>query len=376
MPGVFSIEPVTYLNIGSATGFLIAGVNVESFNVYNGDSADVLLISRNSSPTLSNSIPVQPLTNGTITGKGPWYASAQSGNIASLTVSSSAQLSPSPAQVAAQVAAQQVGIALYDVPSQTLPDLDGGGNAQFQNLTPLNPVNLTGAGLTGTKINFYNSYEIVIQALAAATGIVGACQVLLTFYNQVTDTIPIATVKWFIPANNPGAVTTVGQGPMRGNFMAIQIASQETAGTALTTLNKLSLTGSLRTNSNGDYWQSDGIPIGLTPSGAKTFSNELLIVTNVNVPASGTVRRGVLLYAGKATLTCENQDATGTLVGTLFQAVNPASSIWHGALPQNSTGTAEVVVDLILDRVPLIFSVTNNGAAAGHLMAAIIADRV
>lgn len=108
----YLLAPVTYLGIGQVTGFQIANAGTESFNVYNGDTTNVLLVSQQQTPQQSSSIPVQPLTNATITGRGAWYASAQSGKVSSVTVSSSAQLSPSPAQIAAQIALSGVSSAV------------------------------------------------------------------------------------------------------------------------------------------------------------------------------------------------------------------------------------------------------------------------
>jgi hypothetical protein len=370
---------VTYLGIGSSTGFMIVGANVDTFNIYNGDTNNVVLISQAQTPQPSNSLPVQPLTNATVNGPGPWYASAAAGAIASMTVSPGSQLSPSPGQVAIQTSLQLQGILtsapLYNVTNLVLPDEDAGGNPQFQNLTPITPVTLTGVGLVGTSIAFYSAYEVLARCLCAATAGTGACQVVLTWYNQVTDTVPLATVRWTVPANNPNAVNTVGNGPQRGNFLAVQVASLEALGTATTTLSKFSLTGSLRQAQN-DNWQSDGVIFGGNVSSAKTFSNQLCIVNNAVVPASGSIIRGILLYAGKVKLFAENPGATGTLIGTISQVAPPGGQIWHGAIPQNGTGSAPTLADLIFDRTPMQLAVQANTAVAGNVNVSIIADRV
>jgi hypothetical protein len=374
-----AMASVTYLGIGSSTGFMICGANVDTFNVYNGDTANVVLISQAQTPQPSNSLPVQPLTNATIIGPGPWYASAAAGPIASMTVSPGSQLSPSPGQVAIQTSLQLQGILtsapLYNVTNLPLPDEDAGGNPQFQNLTPITPVSLTGVGLVGTSIAFYSAYEVLARNLCAATAGAGACQVVLTWYNQLTDTVPLATVRWTVPANNPNAVNTVGNGPQRGNFLAVQVASLEALGTATTTLSKFSLTGSLRQAQN-DNWQSDGVIFGGNVSSAKTFSNQLCIVNNAAVPGSGSIIRGCYLYAGRVKLFAENPGGTGTFVGTISQVAPPLGILWHGAIPQNGTGTSPTLADLIFDRTPMQVSVQATTAVAGNVNIAIIADRV
>ena len=107
-PTAVSLSPCTYENIGYVTGFQIAPAGVGQFNVYNGDIENVLYVSQSKSPQLTNSLPVEPLTNATVGGgnNGAWYASAASGQtVAQVVVSGSSQISPSPAQIAAQIAA-------------------------------------------------------------------------------------------------------------------------------------------------------------------------------------------------------------------------------------------------------------------------------
>src|ERR1700729_361311 len=98
-----TISPVTYQGIGSGSGFQIIPAGAGDVNVYNGDIINVLLVSPSTTPGLSNSIPIQPLTNATISGKTAQYASALTGKVAEVTVSA-AILTPSPAQIALQIA--------------------------------------------------------------------------------------------------------------------------------------------------------------------------------------------------------------------------------------------------------------------------------
>lgn len=100
------IAPVTYEGIGTTLPIrIIQGGGQGSVNVYNGDILNTLLVSPSQNPALTNSIPVQPLTNATVDGTAPQYAVALSGTVASCTVSGAGQMSPSPAQIAAQISA-------------------------------------------------------------------------------------------------------------------------------------------------------------------------------------------------------------------------------------------------------------------------------
>jgi hypothetical protein len=170
------------------TGFQIANAAIGSFNVYNGDIANVLLVSSDQSPQLSNSIPVQPLTNATIIGNRPWYASALTGTIASLTVSSAAQLSPSPAQIAAQIELLD-GIPPSDNPKLLAVTLGGS----------------VGAGGTFTSshipIGQYNSWFGTSFGLAtsAGTGTTPYYRVTFNYSMAVDNYDPLEVADWVGP---------------------------------------------------------------------------------------------------------------------------------------------------------------------------------
>jgi hypothetical protein len=366
--------------------------------IANNDILNPLYVgeSPNTSSTSTDVTQVAPLGAVAFGSGKDWYGATDPTKTAQIFIMPGAtSWSPSPAQISAQlnalglakdtsvqattgavgqISGQFVSSGLYDVGVTNLPDLTGPGADQPVNLTPVNQVSLTGVGLIGTAIGFYSGYEIAMQCLAGATAIAGCCRVTLTFYNKVTDTIPVATVKWVVPSNNP-AVNTVGNGPMHGNFMAVQIASLEPSTVAnVTVLNKFSLTGSLRQTQN-DNWQADGVTFGANNSSAKAFTNEILIASP-SVGAGLGATRGILLYAGKARMFAENPGATGTFVGSIQEVTGSLSLLWHGAIPQNGTGTAPTLVDLILPREPVVFGLQNSGAAAGIVNVFITADRV
>lgn len=138
---VATLEPVTYQGIGVVTGFLAIPRNSGTVNVYNGDITNVLLLSTSPTPVLSNSIPVQPLTNATIEGGKPYYASAQSGTVATVTISASSQISPSPAQIAAQIGALGLATSSNQVVQTGAINNPGYGPAKDTSINAL-PVNV------------------------------------------------------------------------------------------------------------------------------------------------------------------------------------------------------------------------------------------
>jgi hypothetical protein len=100
---VAGISPVTLSIGGQPTQIVRSGSG--TVNVYNGDLTNVLLVSPDFSPALTNSVPIQPLTNATIDGTRAQYAVAQTGTCANVTIGNALQISPSPAQIAAQISA-------------------------------------------------------------------------------------------------------------------------------------------------------------------------------------------------------------------------------------------------------------------------------
>lgn len=362
--------------------------------IVNNDPVNPVYVGQSHSvaPTASDAFPLGPLNTLSLPAtQDIWIASAGP-TVQVFGIPDGTNWSPSPAQVAVQIntlglakdssvnalpggiAGQFVAAPLFSSGPTALPDQTGGGADQPINPTAISNVNLTGSGLNGCDVSFFSGYEIVMQMTANAAATVGLVKVTVLWFNQITDTIPIDEMIWTVPANTGGAIT-IGRGFHRGNFMAIQIASQEGSGTAVTTLTKLSISGSLR-QFVSDYWQSNGVSLIGTTSAAKAFTNQLIVVLAASIGAGVTVNRFGFLYAGRAHLFLENQSNVGTFVGALFSSTTPSGMLWEGAIPQNLTGANPVSVDLILPRQPVILNVTNNGAAGGSLNCTLIADRV
>lgn len=264
---------------------------------------------------------------------------------------------------------------LYPVPP-VVPTI-GAGGAVFVNVPPSDQVTIpnflnpaTGLfGILGTSVIYYNSYEISLS-LSQAAGTLGILQVTMYWFAQLTDVNPIYETVWDVPSN-VGGVLTIGNGPQRGNFLAIVIQNLDPTGAISY---QLSITGSQRSISN-DNWMAGGVQITQSPSNAKPFSNQLLVVTAASIAGSGaTLSRGCFLYAGKAHLHIANTAAAGTFVGTLLDSVTGQAVIWSQGIPE--IGTGPIDIDLILPRMPMTLTVVNSGAGAGTLTASLVADRV
>jgi hypothetical protein len=261
--------------------------------------------------------------------------------------------------------------ALFSVPNFSLLNMTAGGVLQPSNLIPADKVQLTSVGLTGTAIGFYTSYEVSINAAAGSVGSQGFVQIMLTWYNLATDTFPIDEVIWYIPANLAGALT-VGHGPNRGNFLAVQAAAVEVAGTTPTVLTQVSITGSQRPGADHNWYAAALPQEAATTSSARAYTSELVSVSAFPVAGPGTALRYCFMQAGRAHLHVENRTGAGTLTADLSDAPFGLTTVFHSAIPENSF----VDADLILPRMGMILTLTNTGAAAATVYATLVGDRV
>jgi hypothetical protein len=261
--------------------------------------------------------------------------------------------------------------ALYSAANVALLDQIG-TTLQPTNILPADKVALPGVGLIGTSVSFFTSYEIAVLATAGSAGSQGFVQIILQWFNLATDVQPIDEVIWYIPANQTGALT-VGHGPNRGNFLAVQAAAVEVATTPLTTLTQFSLTGSQRPGSDHN-WYSAALPQeGIaSASSARAYTSELVVVSAGSVAGPGSLLRYCFMQAGKAHLHAENRSANGICTVDLTDAPFGLATLLHSSLPQNGT----VDIDLILPRMGTVMTVANTGAAAGTIYVTLVGDRV
>lgn len=355
----------------------------QQVTIINQDIVNVVSIGRSNNIAFNsgNTAPINPLTPITVDASKAIYAIAPAGTASVVVIPGGAEWSPSPAQVAAQIALANAAVTVVNQGSINLPTLVGGtGSAQQPvNLSNVNPVAMTGVGLIGSNISQYESYEFVLSMSAGQNASVGINKLTLSWYDAPTDTIPIDEVIWYVPCSFTNSPTTVwGHGQHRGIYMVAQLASLEVLGiTPLNILNSARVTATQRPYQN-DWASSTGIPQELLPTSASVYSNELLAISGLSIPASTSIIRGVFLYGGKVHLHAENRLAAGVLIGDLTDAAQTLDTIWHSSVPENAAGTGPAVdIDLLFPRKPMILTVTNTSAgAAGSLYASIIADRV
>lgn len=368
-PTAQTIAPVTYQNVGVETGFLIVQRGAgDTINVYNGDIANVLLVSPNPTPSLSNSLPIQPLTNATIDGSRAQYASALSGTCSQVTVGAASQLSPSPAQIAAQINAlglakdTSVNNPAYGpVPVSYAPAKDTSvnnpayGPPTHTDTVTTNPLNVannistTGAPPiilstssinTGTQViaasgTYTNpartigqpGYEIFVQVKSAAASTAPFVQVVLQWVDSVTGQV-VGTDHWYLAGGNAAFQLYYGTGPTKGNQLNLSVNNIDAA-------NSTSISVILLQNSRTyvrDDWRNQTY---LTPptftNGTQDNAGNCVFSAFPALAANGTVTRLMPVYSGVV------QACFLTAAGTASFSVN-ANPQAAGNTPNLSAG--------------------------------------
>lgn len=253
------IDAITIPLIGSVLPAQICPSGSGTVNVYNGDVNNVLLVSPSQNPALTNSVPVQPLTNATIDGTKQQYGIALTGSCANVTVGNALQMSPSPAQVAAQISAlglatlaQQItqqtaiptNISTTGVPLLGAPaSLYNYSNAAVPANTGATPVLNAPAGAAVVNMGNYLSYDLraVVACNAAETS-----PFYLFRFDWCLDAAGASvayTELWGIPSTVAG-LTVIGNGPVRAQYLKVSMGTTGSSNTF--NLSTFLLTGTSR----------------------------------------------------------------------------------------------------------------------------------
>jgi hypothetical protein len=245
------------------------------------------------------------------------------------------------------------------VPAQPATTLGGLGNQ---------------AGLTVIPVSQFNAYEIVIDLGVALVG-GGAGQIMrvdVYFWDNLADNFPIEHIRWDCPSSStpsgPGSGTTTwGHGPVSGNWMAVTLTDK----TGLTggMLGYMSMSGSTRIYTSHD-WRSDSGLSSFTGSAATPYTNELCMVNALNIPASTTINRQIMLYSGRAFFHTGNAAAAGTINMQIVDDDQLEIVNLHPA--QSNTADEEIIMPRKLCWLNII---NTSGSAAGTANVALIADR-
>ena len=360
------LQPVTYQSIGQVTGFILVPRGSGQANVYNGDIANVLYVSPNPTPTPGNSIPVQPLTNATLDGSVALYASAAAGlPVANVTVSASSQISPSPAQIATQIATlglatatnQVAGTAAINNPAygpatlsrQVLQESNIPNNMAITGVPLLNLSNLVLTVTPNTTINVNTSttfpgsplllnqpgMEIVFQVDAA--GPTSVCRFTINWLDGAGNFL--SNDNYWVYAGTTGNPHTLyAKGPTDGLQCTFQI------GAYLTNIRIVKMLVYLNSKIY-DQWQFETQSM---PALANTFNLSLI------EPAALIQgrRAAAVIAAGATDVTC-----LGMYVG----------QAWLFALTSSGTNDMTVKIQNAADQFGQDFFVSYKSDGAGQI---------
>lgn len=324
--------PVTYGSVGQAPVQIVQAGSGSGINIYNGDIFNVLLVSPSQNPALTNSFPIQPLTNATVDGATALWAVAENGTCSPVTVGAASQMSPSPAQIATQinalglmrdstghlingtlgVPAQTGDIAVVNttlgLPSQDPTLTSGAQLAQgvTKSLSIVNVGALLASGAVGNRpfSGFYTinrpSYSVQFSAVESIAGNSSPIVINVAWWDSVSGN-QVAAETWCIVPGSPGNNHVVaGSGPTKGDLLSLTITNTDSQ--------QISYTLTLIQTSHiyqTDHWESFEL-VGAT--GYTLPNNDLaakiVCTTNPNVAAGGAGQVRLLpLYAGPVTLT-------------------------------------------------------------------------
>jgi hypothetical protein len=343
-----SLQPVTYQQIGVITGFQIVSRGSGVVNVYNGDLTNVLLVSPNPSPNLSNSIPIQPLTNGTIDGSHEQYASAQTGTVAQVTVSGATQLSPSPAQIAQQINLSGVSAAL----------------SNSVGTIPTQPINTSWGPYTFTFTNG-GGYEIVF--LPTVAGNVCCSDVSITHLDASGTTTYIERFT-IATAGGLGNLGVIVRGNLYGN--RIQVSGVTCTQAFINTIfaSSPTVTGFTATVYSRPFIES------ATPSVVPIpFDGNLAYGTSVAIAANATVTIAVLQpYSGSAFLHLQSAVGGGFNVAPLIKVFTVGGGqIYTQYFPLAGGAFTAETTPFALDTRIHLWQIFNTTAVAGSVSGSI-----
>lgn len=410
-----TINPVTYQNIGVQSGFLIVSAGSgDTVNIYNGDITNTLLVSPNSTPSLSNSLPIQPLTNATIDGSRAQYASALSGTCSQVSVGAAAQLSPSPAQIAEQINAlglakdTSVNAPAYGpVPVSYGPSKDSSvqatttalvtgialptGAAKDVTVGALNPGIPNAIATTGVPLLANNTLVKNQAAISQNPGVssqsatfnmplpgyefiltIYATGNFLSFYNlqlswfDSTSGLQVGEDNfWFVPGTAVGSPhTIVGRGRTKGNQLVVTSAVPSTSSVAVTH------TYVVLNNSNiyaSDKWETLVFNAAGVTGTSGDVPGKVIASTNISVPAGQNLTRMLPFYTGTVIVVCSTTSGTtdGDLSIIQFSNFTSGANLPNETVYHQKTDTHGLInSSFALPRSQCQAVFTNNNAAA------------
>lgn len=340
-------------------------------NVYNQDLNNVVTVSRNNSVAFGagNGAPIQPLTNAVLDASKALYAVAPAGTASLVIIPQGGTLSPSPAQIAAQIAISGVSLLVKSTPlgSVKVPTglAGGGGTTTILNAVPISQVGYE-FSFTAQQNSAANVFPLIEIALTWSDSVTGQVTAVDHFYTSAS-TQASAT-----------ALITVGTGPTKGDTLTVVLTN--------TNASPVNYTFTAAQNGrvyNRDDWHWIGYKgqAGTTrlsavtdPQYSETEQNLLVNHFNTTIAATTSLTVQMPLWCGNvwvhvdetgvAPANMEFAIVTQTAFSNGVSLIQPvyASGVGGGPTGANPNGPINVLV--ALPRSPCSFILTNNGSVS------------
>jgi hypothetical protein len=373
-PTIKTLAPVTYQSIGVVTGFLLIPRGSGQANVYNGDINNVLYVSQNPTPVPGNSIPIQPLTNATLDGSTALYASAAPGlPVANVTVSASSQISPSPAQIAQQIAGLGLATLAQQITQQTaIPNniSTTGVPAVLSSLVgTIGPI-ASGSAWGPTVLTFTTggAYEITFLPTVAGNVCISDVQITHLDSSGSTTYVERYTISTAGGIGNLGCI-------IRGNLYGNRLSIQGTTGTQAQ-VNVIFASSPTVTGFSANVYSRPFVETSVPKMLPIAFDGALVATSSTAIGASSTVTLGVLQpYSGKAIMSIQSQNGGGFNLAPFIKSFTVATQPYTIWTPQTGGATVASINEVALDQRIHLLQVLNLAAAAGNAGCNITAEQ-
>jgi len=344
-----------------------------SVNLYNSDILNVVTVGTtpNVAQNATNAAPVQPLTNAVLPADFALYAVAPAGTAPLVIIPEGGSISPSPAQIAIQIA--ESGLALQSTQLEVQANTDAtqtavstvnttlGTPAQHEDVVTTLPVNIAATGVPllskGTLVVNQGAtviaasgtanlgpftmtqlgYEISVSLQANAASTTPFASVTLVWTDSVSGAV-VAKEQWWLAGGSGVAQVYMGTGPTKGDTLNISVQNFDAVNSMTYTLVK---TQNSRIYARDDWRQNtlNAVPTFTLPN--QNPSSNTLAELNPNIAGNTTAIRLLPLYAGDIQLCVAN--GAGTLVVSVEAISDQAISATAASLAQFVLAAAAVV---------------------------------
>lgn len=349
---VEALSSPTTLQIGSQPTQICPAIN-ESVIVYNNDLTNIAYVGYTAGSGLgtTNTVPVQPLTQVVLNARRGLYAFCPTASISVTIVPGGTYISPSPAQIAAQIAASGV----FSLGNSTLQYFPG-FNIPVVVGTPLNsgsiPTNGTGYDFAIFPSSTANAFFKVEFAWFAGGTLVA---------DQV----------WWILPGIANSHQIIGTGPSAGTTLQI-IMTAFVANIGIT----VAFFNNSRNYTRHDWrsvsWSTSNVAGTIQPNDAPSLMLFQLPNTSFNAGVTNTYL--LPLFAGRVRAFGQTTSATTDMTVACNNLADQTSTgnnpFWKG----RSDATGTINQEFSLPRSQSDFTITNQNAAAKSLEMALIAE--